>query len=379
MTTNLLFSQSFTNGELNGSVGASSIPTNWSGVPNTDPNCQATSSNNATADVCNATGPFVGAGIAGNPYSGATFVSGLIGQVSASSVYHEGIQQTVSGFTPGDTYTIYFYQAVVKQTNALDQSGSWEIFIDNASAGVSTPSTSALAYHNVNLIWDLRTISFTATAASHVIKFLPADDDANSLLSSSDSNGALRMGLDLVSFSTSLPVEFLSFHAIYNSQNSNVDLDWETLSETNNDFFTIERSIDGKDWENIGTLQGNGTTNDMSNYQFSDHYPFKNISYYRLKQTDFDGKSSYSTVQSVMIEDENELLIYPNPAKNFLNISATNLKIEKVQIMDIKGKVCLSSSDSFGKINIEKLKNGIYILEIKTIQGKVLHKKFIKR
>lgn len=125
------------------------------------------------------------------------------------------------------------------------------------------------------------------------------------------------MGLDLVSFSTALPVEFLSFHAIYNSQNYSVDLDWETHSETNNDFFTIERSIDGKNWENIGIVAGNGTANDMTNYQFSDHIPFKNISYYRLQQTDFDGKSSYSTVQSVMIKDKNELHIYPNPAKNF--------------------------------------------------------------
>lgn len=197
ISINSVFAQDFTNHDLNGVIGISNIPFTWSVVPETDPNSLSTSSLQSTPDVTGTSGPNSGAGINGNPYSGSTMVSGLNGS-SGSSYWHEGIMQTVSGFNVGCTYDVNFFQTVVKQTNALDISGSWAVYLDNTLIGISTPSTSNLPYNSNALVWDFRTVSFTATSSTHTIKFLPQDDDNNHLLSSAEINGGLRMGIDSI-------------------------------------------------------------------------------------------------------------------------------------------------------------------------------------
>ena len=117
----LVRAQAFVNGELAGSVCTACIPTSWQEIPFTDPFCQANSAVEATVEVCDATGPSLGGGINGNPFSGATMVSGLHATNGGASAWHEGIMQTVNGFTPGNEYSICFYQTVVKQQNCLDE------------------------------------------------------------------------------------------------------------------------------------------------------------------------------------------------------------------------------------------------------------------
>lgn len=202
MLTSALFAQAFVNGELDGPIGAPSLPPSWQDVPDTDPNSMALSPIEATSDVFDATGPNLPGGMAATPFSGSSCVSGLLASstVGGNFFWHEGVMQTVNGFTPGDSYNICFYQAVVKQNNATDTSGAWNVYFDNTLIGTSNITVSYLAPNDPNVVWELQTVSFTATAASHVIKFLPADDDA--VTSTAIGNdGALRMGLDLVSFS----------------------------------------------------------------------------------------------------------------------------------------------------------------------------------
>ncbi|MCK6650293.1 MAG: DUF2341 domain-containing protein, partial [Bacteroidia bacterium] len=91
-----------------------------------------------------------------------------------------------------------------------------------------------------------------------------------------------------------LPIELLSFTAQYVGEN--VKLRWETSSEHNNDYFTIERSADGTNFSDIGTVNGAGNSSVHQNYQFIDHDPYEAITYYRLKQTDFDGAFSRSHI-----------------------------------------------------------------------------------
>jgi hypothetical protein len=107
---------------------------------------------------------------------------------------------------------------------------------------------------------------------------------------------------------STLPIELVSFEAkptIYNT----VDLTWVTASELNNDFFTIERSIDGLNWEIVDTLSGAGTTNQENNYKLTDKRPHFGLSYYRLKQTDFDGTTEIFYPKSVFIETKEKMLI----------------------------------------------------------------------
>jgi hypothetical protein len=75
--------------------------------------------------------------------------------------------------------------------------------------------------------------------------------------------------------------------------NEVINLNWATAAEINNDFFTIERSIDGSNWEIVDFLTGAGNANYMIEYSFTDANPYQGVSYYRLKQTDFDGKFEY--------------------------------------------------------------------------------------
>ena len=93
----------------------------------------------------------------------------------------------------------------------------------------------------------------------------------------------------LVDFTTPLPIELLS-NAV-NCDDNNVVFTWSTASETNNNFFTIERSIDGINFIAIGTILGAGNSTSVLNYSFTDYNAYSGTSYYRLKQTDFDGAS----------------------------------------------------------------------------------------
>ena len=116
-----------------------------------------------------------------------------------------------------------------------------------------------------------------------------------------------------------LPVELLSFTGKLNG--TQVDLSWQTASEINNDYFTVERSADAINFEPIGRVDGKGNYNGKSDYAFTDFNPLEGTSYYRLKQTDFDGKFSYSDIISINYVLSSPFVqpamkIYPNPATN---------------------------------------------------------------
>lgn len=185
---------------MEGYVGFTSIPNAWDSILWNNPNCQANNYAGATVDILDTAGPSLSGGVAGNPYSGNTFCSGLHATDGATMIWHEGIFQVVNGFAIGELYTISFYQSVVKQNNCLDESGSWRVYIDNNLVGTSAPSTSTLAPTDLNLLWENRTMDFTATAATHTISFIPWDDDPSQLTSYSNTSGGLRMGIDEISF-----------------------------------------------------------------------------------------------------------------------------------------------------------------------------------
>jgi hypothetical protein len=94
-----------------------------------------------------------------------------------------------------------------------------------------------------------------------------------------------------------LPIELGSFTAFHNTQE--VELYWTTISEENNDYFTVQRTLDGRNFEDIGLVMGAGTTQEMQDYAFIDHNPYDGTSYYRIRQTDYDGVYSYSEVLAV--------------------------------------------------------------------------------
>lgn len=190
--------QDFTNGDLDGPAptALAELAYSWLAVPDNDPVCLATNSSlGDTPDLTDMNGPSAFTGVFGNPYSGATFMSGE--QADGTVIFQEGIMQQVMNFVPGNTYTIRLHQAVVKSYGCPDSQGSWVVYVDNTMAGITSPTTSTIPYDSAPFVWEERLIPFTATATNHTIKFLPFDDDPN--LDVLEPDGCLRMGIDLVS------------------------------------------------------------------------------------------------------------------------------------------------------------------------------------
>lgn len=111
-----------------------------------------------------------------------------------------------------------------------------------------------------------------------------------------------------------LPVELLYFNAAYNG--AGVDLDWATASEKNNSHFTVERSSNGLDFEEVLQVKSSSEASGKTVYKAEDLQPLESISYYRLKQTDHDGAVTYSSIEAVEIRTRNTVSVFPNPSSS---------------------------------------------------------------
>lgn len=169
--------------------------------------------------------------------------------------------------------------------------------------------------------------------------------------------------------SITLPVSMLDFYA--ERRNDMVDLKWVTASETNNDFFTIERSIDGIRFNEIGTMAGAGNSNNVLSYLFIDQEPYHGIAYYRIKQTDFDGKFEYSGVVSIDFNNSessaNAINIYPNPAVNSITVRTSRFLVaQEFEIYNSQG-VCISKGVLNGmenRLSLDQFSGGLYLFSL---------------
>jgi hypothetical protein len=172
-----------------------------------------------------------------------------------------------------------------------------------------------------------------------------------------------------------LPIELIDF--VGKNENGINLLNWWTATETNNDYFQVERSADGETFTNIGIVSGNGTTSVKRSYAFTDELPLIGRNYYRLKQVDFDGNFTYSPfvirVDNDGIGEIFALSVYPNPVSS---TNAFTIRAQKsnefsavVTIRDLTGRVLYSYSlenamDSEKEINLHEAKSGIYLIEL---------------
>ncbi len=170
-----------------------------------------------------------------------------------------------------------------------------------------------------------------------------------------------------------LPITLTSFEAVVS--NNQVNFKWITASELNNSHFILERFDASDNFYEITTVPGAGTTNEMSTYEVSDFSPLPGKNYYRLKQTDFDGRFTYSDV--VMVEffgTVDRLSVYPNPLSSGpIKIDLKNAAPEgtvAIQILDSKGIEVFKTDYLVDKVgfatgSVEEnlLKPGIYYVK----------------
>lgn len=129
-----------------------------------------------------------------------------------------------------------------------------------------------------------------------------------------------------------LPVELLEFRAEA-IDNSFIALTWETRNEQNNARFEIERSADGRNFTKIETVAGKGDFAGTAFYETKDKEPLLGVSYYRLKQIDFDNTFTYSPIRVVRIESATQLTVkvFPQPAVNLINVQ---IDIDRSALLD---------------------------------------------
>jgi hypothetical protein len=170
-----------------------------------------------------------------------------------------------------------------------------------------------------------------------------------------------------------LPIELTYFEAVENG--TKVDLSWETASEIDNDYFTIERSQDGIYFEAIEKVLGAGNSTQSITYSTVDEDPYSGVSYYRLKQTDFNGAYTYSDIQVVHFSKSNEIVIYPNPVKDVLTINGLQFD-DVISIYGIDGKIVYTGNAT--TVNTESYSHGVYQLVILHNNGTKEVIKFVK-
>ena len=188
----------------------------------------------------------------------------------------------------------------------------------------------------------------------------------------------------LVEQITPLPVELTSFDVAWNNEKRRTaKIDWTTASEKNSDFFEVLRSADGISWQTILKVDGQGTTNSITEYKENDITPLSGISYYRLKQTSFDGEYTYSSIKSLYKEGNGEdVTVYPNPSSGSFQLDFTNRNKDNytVLIINSSGKIVRSiksKPDSNSQIvDISELSRGVYIISV--LQNEfTAHKKLV--
>ena len=367
---------------------------------------------NSTDCIANGAGhPFFSfAGVGDCPYADAQDCDGSYGWFANGEYLYQSVSTTI-----GQTYVIEFYYSNLSLYDetctaistiwgrSWDNDASIQVKVDGTLIATTPPaSPSPLPGGNT---WSYFSTTFTATSSSHSIRFdgilntfnppapyfglgidligvrLPNDEgstygsafdgidnDGDGLIDCADPGCAAFCGANNLC-GIILPVGLLEFETQCN--NRTINLRWATASETNNDYFTIERSMDGVTFEEVARINGVGNSSQVKKYAWIDKSPLTDIAYYRLSQTDFDGKTNYMGVRNSTCAEVSGMLIYPNPFENDFTITlGTNVTWPiQISVYDNLGREVYHESvkNEVDKINVNfgyQIPVGQYLVKV---------------
>jgi hypothetical protein len=166
-----------------------------------------------------------------------------------------------------------------------------------------------------------------------------------------------------------LPIDLLYF-SVYCNDSNELDFSWETISESNNDYFTIEQSLDGVIYNEIAKIDGSGNSSVKMNYQFKSTESNRNVEdyYYRLKQTDFDGNINFTKWNLPVCSYEDKLTIFPNPSSGTFIISGYE-KNSTIKVQNSVGKtISQVQTENFSTtIDLSNESKGVYFVKIESM------------
>jgi hypothetical protein len=209
--------------------------------------------------------------------------------------------------------------------------------------------------------------------------YAQSDNPTLAIFSGGNDDGFGFSFVDGVGTEVPLPIALINF--IANVQDNLVNLKWQTASEINNYYFTIEKSKTASNWVIVTQVNGAGNSSNVLSYSTTDQTPYNGISYYRLKQTDFNGQFEYSDIRAVNFErTKAEVVIYPNPTNNQITIQANEQELQNIKIYNVLGQDVTNSAKQLSKsengviIDLSNLANGIYSVRTQTTANKVYKK-----
>ncbi len=168
-----------------------------------------------------------------------------------------------------------------------------------------------------------------------------------------------------VNLSVLLPVSLSNLSASLTDKS--VQVKWSTATESENDFFAVERSLDGQTFSEIGRVASEGTTTEVSNYSFMDENPANGTSYYRLRQVDLGGTQAIYGPVAVSLTGLS-VTAYPNPAAQELFLAGLK-ENTTATVLDINGRVLQTAQVSGNSLNVSQLQAGAYLLRLESETG----------
>lgn len=211
--------------------------------------------------------------------------------------------------------------------------------------------------------WQVNAVGYTTKPTLTNLKFTCLESEPENLF-----HGWVQVDV---------PIQLASFNAVPDGQR--VKLNWITANELNNDYFTVEKSLDGRTFVFIEKVEGAGTSSRILNYSTIDYSPWSGASYYRLKQTDFDGNATYSKIISVDLGQTGALSfnLYPNPSPGgeltlkFKNATIGTLQAKIVDLVGkevfVQGVTVANNGDFTTTISVPgKLPSGAYFVKIES-------------
>lgn len=301
-----------------------------------------------------------------------------LGSEATNSGSNSGTKGTASGFLTGSLDNVAIWNTDKSSTYGGSSSGT---YTTNYQRTISSSASGLVTYYDFD--------QTNQTGSNQNQSGSSVEDDKGSLdLTLYDTHGGsstkYNCGRDGNNFqntcrnssngymsyspNASLPVSLINFTAKKLS-NGAVHLTWSTAQEVNNSHFTVQKSMDAAHWEIVEDIRGAGNASSINHYETIDNNPWPGISYYRLKQNDFDGGFAYFPIQSVGEESlAFQVEISPNPAENNLRIDGALKANQSITIWDNQGLdlshliEVIEQGEQHSLLDVSKLKSGMYFL-----------------
>jgi hypothetical protein len=314
------------------------------------------------------------------------FKTGVIAAGSSAGLFPVGtatdyrpvsISAPVSGPSAGGTIAVTYTNATTNSvvsfsdlpfTVSLRKDLNWATSMSGLTGGSYNLQVQGTHFGQIGAVSDLRLTlagGVVGTARTNAGTTIDPQVNRTGLTAAGLGNTFYLASVNPVS--TPLPVTLISFTASLLDQQ--VELRWETSSETQNEYFTVLRSADAESWDSVGRVDGNGNSETASYYQFLDPHPLAEQSYYRLKNTDFDGYNYLSRVCEISLPGKEEVItVYPNPASGMLEISSSGNLPFTVDILNAAGQEVESAGKHLSVItlNVSRLPTGLYFVHVTT-------------